>query len=264
MKKFIFLVIFAFITYTLTNYYLNNQKINMEIFYSEAETAEGEHYSFRSHFHRDLYKNFRRDFSIDATCTLPYVSRSCYNLISDYIYDDKVKNVEPVSKLKSGDVIMVSTNQCEEFFRKIFPKITSYIILISHNSDDPLDSKQIKYLEEKKLIAWFASNPNFNHSKLIPLPIGFEDTNWNPEKTKMKFVRKVNFKSLIPWKERKYLVYINFEPGIGVRRKARAHLKDFFKNFSNFFIEGRSSGSNIDYPTYLERLANSKYVLCPR
>lgn len=243
---------------------MGHLKKNMPMFYSEAETIEGEHFSVRSYFHRDLYKNFRRDFSIDATCTLPYVSRSCYNLIADYIYDKKVKNVEPVSKIKNGDIILVSTNMCDEFFREIFPKITSNIILISHDSDYSLEPKYIKYLENSKIIVWFATNPGFNHSKLIVLPIGFEDTNWLPEKTKMKFIRKVNLRLLKPWKNRKNLVYMNFRTGSGVRHKARGHLKEFFKNFSNFFIEGRSSGSDIDYPTYLDRLANSKYVICPR
>ncbi len=53
---------------------------------------------------------------------MPYVSRSCFALISDYIYDDKVKNVEPAIQLKNGDVIYLSAKLIEQFFQNIFPQ----------------------------------------------------------------------------------------------------------------------------------------------
>jgi hypothetical protein len=203
---------------------------------------------------RNLSRNYIRDYSVDATCTLPYVSRSCFNLIADYIYDDKVKNVEPVSQLKSGDVIMVSTNLCQHFFQHIFPRITCYIILISHYGDNQLESKFTKYLEDKRLIVWFATNPGFHHLKLVPMPIGFEDTVWNPKR--IKYIRNVNLSSLIPWQRRKNLVYINFE----VRsHSSRENLRNVVRNFPNVLIEHK-----VNYADYLKSLGNSKYVFCPR
>jgi hypothetical protein len=213
-------------------------------------------FPIKSIFERNLNRNFRPDFSIDSTCTLPYVSRSCVNLISDYIFDHRVKNVEPVSKLKSGDVIMVGTNLLNEFFHKVFPKISCFIILISHNSDDPLEASFKLFLEDKRIVAWFASNPTFHHPKLVTFPIGFEDTNWNPPK--INYIRDVNISSLIQWQKRKILLYINFQKL--THMKTRGYLKDYFKNkFPNVFIEEK-----VNYSTFLQRLGDSKYVLCPR
>jgi hypothetical protein len=56
-------------------------------------------FTFGNLFERDLPKNLSRDISIDATCTLPYVSRSCYVLIAE------VKKIEPISQLRNGNVI---------------------------------------------------------------------------------------------------------------------------------------------------------------
>ena len=146
LRKFLFLILLAvsiLVTYIAFTHIQH-----------QTETSQfvlNDKFSLKSKFWRKMSKNFRRDFSVDDTCTLPYVSRSCYNLVAEFIYDDFVKNVEPVSQLKSGDVIMVSTNLCQEFFVNIFPRITTYVILISHNSDDPLEPKFMKYLEDKRL-----------------------------------------------------------------------------------------------------------------
>jgi hypothetical protein len=204
---------------------------------------------------RDLSKNLRRDISIDATCTLPYVSRSCYALVADFVYDNKVKNIEPVSQLRDGDIIWLSTAFIEEFFEDVFPKITKQIILISYYEDYTLESKYEKYIDDERIIVWFACNPGFHHLKLIVLPIGFENTNWDPPK--IKYIRDVKLNSLKPWKERKNLLYINFSKGTNL--KARGHLSDYFKNFSSLIINSR-----LDYPTYLSHLNDSKFVLCPR
>ena len=111
LEKILFIILVA-ICISLTYYAFTQIQYQSD----KPEFDLMKNFSLKSKFWCNLSKNFRRDFSVDDTCTLPYVSRSCYNLVADYIYDDRVKNIEPVRQLKSGDVIMVSTNLCEEFF----------------------------------------------------------------------------------------------------------------------------------------------------
>lgn len=86
------------------------------------------------------------------------------------------------------------------------------------------------------------------------MPIGFEDTVWNPKR--IKYIRNVNLSSLIPWQRRKNLVYINFE----VRsHSSRENLRNVVRNFPNVLIEHK-----VNYADYLKSLGNSKYVFCPR
>ena len=204
----------------------------------------------------NLSKNFRTDFTVDTTATLPYVSGSTLILYSDYIYDDHVKNVDQsIEQMKPGDVILVKIDLIDEFFTKIFIKLTKPFILITHQGDYSTDIKHAKYLNDSKLLVWFGQNPAFTHPKFIPMPIGFENTFWHPEK--INFIRKVKTNELIPWHERKYLLYLNFNSG--TNPGSREYLNNFLKNFPNVLISGR-----VNYATYLKHLENSKYVLCPR
>lgn len=107
------------------------------------------------------------------------------------------------------------------------------------------------------MIAWFTQNPGFKHDKLIPIPIGLENTVWNPNKE--QFIRNVTVSSLIPWHKRKYLLYINFDPN--TNRKAREYLlSSYGTKIKNLLITKRK----VSFETYLNQIGDSKYVLCPR
>ena len=204
----------------------------------------------------DLSKNFRTDFTLDNTATLPYVSGSTLLLYSDYIYDDHVRNVEPsINKMHPGDVILVKIDLIDDFFTKVFVKLKKPFLLITHQGDYSTDIKHAKYLDDSKLLAWFGQNPGFTHPKHIPIPIGFENTFWHPRH--ISFIRNVKTNELIPWHERKYLLYLNFNSG--TNPGSREYLNNYFKNFTNVLISGR-----VSYDVFLSHLENSKYVLCPR
>jgi hypothetical protein len=176
-------------------------------------------------------------------------------LFADYIHDKLTRNVD-LARLKNGDVIYVKADFILNFFRSVFPKIKTKFILITHNSDYPAKLKFIKYLNHPKMIAWFAENPAFVHPKLIPTPIGIENTNWTPSKT--PFIRSVNKSALIPWSERKYLLYINF--AAKTNRKKRQPLLDHFSQFDSVFVHK----SKVSFDTYMGYIENSKFVLCPQ
>ncbi len=194
---------------------------------------------------------YRPDLAVDSTGTLPYISGSNLVFISNFVYDFKVKNVKQVEN--NGDIIFVCTDLIDKFFKQIYPKIEKKFILITHNSDYSTNLTHSKYLNENKLIVWFGQNPGFSHSKHKPIPIGFENTIWNPKK--IQFIR--NLKYFIPWKKKKYLLYINFEPN--TNPGARRCLIEMFKSFDNVLIEHK-----VDYKTYMSHIGDSKFVLCPK
>ena len=156
----------------------------------------------------------------------------------------------------NGDILFVKTDLCEQFFTVDYPKIRHKFILLTHNSDHPANVIHSKYLNDNKLIAWFAQNPGFEHNKLIPIPIGFENPIWFP--IKLKYIRNVKESNLIPWNKRKYLLYINFNSN--TNPKAREYLLSLYSNIPNVFINKQ----RVDYSTYMSHIENSKYVLCPR
>ena len=198
--------------------------------------------------------HYRPDLS-DKSGSLPYVSGACFVLYSDFIYDEGVKNVESgLSKIKQGDVIFVKIDLIEEFFKKIYPLINARIIVITHNGDLPANF--YPQLEESKLIAWFGQNPTFEHKKFIPIPIGLENPNREPQK--IKICRNISEKSLIPWKNRKYLLYLNVNAGTNLG--AREYLYSQFKNIKEVLIADK----RLSFQEYMETIGNSKYVLCPK
>ncbi len=200
-----------------------------------------------------IEEDYRPDLAIDNTGTYPFISGSNLVFISNYVYDFHVNNIEP-QNLKDGDIIFVKIDLIDKFFNNIFPMIDKKFILITQNGDFSTDIKHKKYLYYKKLIAWFGQNPGFQHPKHIPIPIGIENTFYNPKK--ILFQR--NITNLIPWKDRKYLLYLNYNPS--TNSKHRKNLHKLFESFDNILIISKK----VNYLTYMNHIGNSKYVLCPR
>ena len=102
------------------------------------------------------------------------VSGSNFLLNSDYVYDMNAKTVEPVEEIKYGEIVFVISDLLNEFFERIYPRLKTKIILMSHQGDTPTFESQLKFLfNDTKLIVWFAQNPGFVHKKHVPIPIGF-------------------------------------------------------------------------------------------
>lgn len=208
---------------------------------------------------QDIYKyyrlkkdSYRLDLAVDSTGTLPFISGSNLVFIADYVYDNKITT--KTDELKNGDIIFVKIDYIDYFFSWIYPKIKIKFILITHNGDYSTNIKHKKYLNQNKILAWFGQNPGFKHEKHIALPIGIENTFYFPDK--IKFLR--NVRQLIPWKDRKYLLYLNYDPS--TNSKKRNDLANMFKSFENVLIITQK----VNYSTYMTHIGNSKYVLCPR
>lgn len=198
-------------------------------------------------------------FSFDAKTLYPYVNGNDFLLNSDYQIDDYVNSLHSyLSSIQNGDVIFVKTDFILRFFHRYFSRIDKKIILVTHNSDYSASANFKKYLNSEKLTAWFTQNPGFVHEKLIPLPIGLENTVWYPRK--QLFIKSLNLSTLTAWSNRKHSIYINFNPKTNV--KHRSHLADYFSsiNIKNMLIVRKK----INFDEYMTQIGNSKYVLCPR
>jgi len=166
------------------------------------------------------------------------------------IIEDLVRIPTIIQKAK---IIFVYNHLLDFFFAYIYPFLQQRFILISHNSDHSISNKYNKYLKDNKIVKWYGQNCGISHPKLIPIPIGIANTQWDhgDEKTFQKIMGKIKSKK----KEEK--AYANFK--ITTNRKHRQKVYKIVKN--NKFVVKKKIKS---YYKYLEELDEFKYSIVPR
>ena len=182
----------------------------------------------------------------------PFISGDTFRDFADHVYDEQHVIFHP-SVVKRGDVIFVKTDLLESFFQVHHRKIPFPYILISHNGDLPVPRGLDRYLDSKKLIAWFSTNvENFSHQKLIPIPIGLANKQWghgNLEAVKKAISEKKVF-------SRDVLLYMNFRKNT---HYSRNKVYDFF--IKKPFIYHPPI---LPFKEYLSDLLRTIFVLSPR
>ena len=78
---------------------------------------------------------------------------------------------EVYKKIKKNDIVYVCTSAIKNFFEKIFPKLKEPFVLVTGDSD--LSPYHI-YVDDKKILHWFAQNLLQNHEKMTHIPIGLD------------------------------------------------------------------------------------------
>jgi hypothetical protein len=92
--------------------------------------------------------------------------------ISNFIIDTDIPDVN-LDNIIDKDIVWCKT----EFIELLFPyieKTSKRIILITHCSDHDINEERFSK-KPNNIVKWFAQNVNFQHSDLIPLPIGLEN-----------------------------------------------------------------------------------------
>lgn len=193
----------------------------------------------------------------------PFIAGDTFRAIADHIVDETVIPFNPYT-VKHRDIIFLKTDYVPYFFEKFHPKIGAQYILITHNSDvSPIYLKALDhpwlgydfshYLNDPKLVVWFAQNIDYVHPKLKPLPIGVSN-NYNSN-GKVGFF--INATRNVPgFVGRHNYLYLNFTPSTNTKERQSAI--DFFRNKPYAYI---THGKTQD--AYLEELKHFKYVLCP-
>ena len=114
---------------------------------------------------------FNKGLTQDRRPSYPLVTGDGFRDFSDFIYDETDRSFDP-TKVSRGDVIFVKTDFIREFFTQIHPKIPNPYIIISHNSAYPNPGSCKEFLDDPKILAWFAQNTEgCIHKKLIPIPL---------------------------------------------------------------------------------------------
>jgi len=147
-------------------------------------------------------------------------------------------------------IVYVYGHDLDLFFRESFHEIKHPIKLISHNTDFPVDSKYIQYLDDEKLLHWYAQNAILDHPKLTPVPIGIANKQW-PHGNIDNFLHVIKQRN-----PKENLVYKNFDIGTntGIRNRV-----NYITNQNGFFMDSHHSHTD-----YLQRVSKSLFIISPQ
>lgn len=85
-----------------------------------------------------------------------------------------------VDRLKRARILFVYGDFIELFFLALLPVMENPFVLVSHNAAIFVDHRFRGYLDDPKLIRWYAQNvsPAFVHPKMVSLPLGIANAQW--------------------------------------------------------------------------------------
>ena len=191
----------------------------------------------------------------------PYISGCTWRLQADFIHDSRI-SFNP-NDVQSGDLIFVIVDLIGDFFENFHPKIKHpYILLVHHffgESDSPVPSIWAPFLDDPKLIAWFAYNPDIEHPKLHPLPLGIP----NEYNT---FGKKVVYDTCIPKLRSKIptkLCYLNYSFHTPSQKEVKDERLFLYKKFKNEDF-CTCLTKRISTQEYLKHISDHRFVFSPR
>lgn len=173
----------------------------------------------------------------------------------DYLDKLKFTKFKP-EKVKENDIVFVETCAVGHFFENYHSKINCRYILITHNHDRSCPGNYKHFLDDPKIKAWFTVNPDCYHPKLIGLPLGLSNKNWQHSRNHASTILKLSRKE----KSRDALLYVNFV--YKTNPEVRKPVYDlFYKSLKKENWIKRSNG--ISFDKYLVDLQRSKFTLSP-
>ncbi len=167
-----------------------------------------------------------------------------------------------INNIKENDIIFVKTDLLPQFFRFLYNKISTKIILLTGVAGVDVNIEYKKYLDEDKIIKWIGCNICFEHPKVVKIPIGFEE----PERRRGgpadtgeggdQILLQDNYtnRKKIDDKEDKLLITY-----LGNTHNSRNTIIDYFKNKDFVYFADKM---NFDY--YMKTINRYKFVLSPR
>ena len=102
----------------------------------------------------------------------PYLSGDTFRSFATIIYSGHAIN------LVKSEIIFVQSDLLKNFQNHV-NKIKRKFILISSNGDDLVDKRYQKILDNKYLLKWFASNTIIKNNKVIPIPLGIQNSRYH-------------------------------------------------------------------------------------
>ena len=179
----------------------------------------------------------------------PYVTGMGFRNRSHMIFDEFQQD-SPDVITDDGQIIFIKTDMVPYFFNFVMPKIKNNVVILTHNSALGIDERYINFLNNSKVVCWYAQNANFDHPKLFSIPLGIANLRWpHGDITKIDKVNKMQL-------QKKHLVYMNFDLQTNVSERTKVF--NMF-NQKDFVLKGQKK----PFLEYLEDLASCKYTLSP-
>lgn len=186
---------------------------------------------------------------ITTSDSYPYVTGMGFRNRSHMIFDEFHQD-SPDKITEDGQTIFVKTDMVPYFFNFVMPQIKNSVIILTHNSALGIDRRYINFLNNEKVISWYAQNANFDHPKLFSIPLGIANLRWpHGDISKIDMVNQMQL-------EKKHLVYMNFD--LQTNFGERAKVFNMF-NEKSFVLKGDKK----PFLEYLKDLASCKYTLSP-
>ena len=179
----------------------------------------------------------------------PYVTGMGFRNRSHMIFDEfQQDSVDSITA--DGQVIFIKTDMVPYFFNFVMPQIKNNVVILTHNSALGIDERYRNFLDNKKVICWYAQNANFHHPKLFSIPLGIANLRWpHGDITKIDEVNKMQL-------EKNHLVYMNFDLQTNITERSKVF--NMF-NQQDFVLKGQKK----PFMEYLKDLASCKYTLSP-
>ncbi|MBA2307608.1 hypothetical protein H0W26_05755, partial [Candidatus Dependentiae bacterium] len=196
-----------------------------------------------------------------------FINRWSFQKLCNHVFDPSVKNEIPTtlksggatfdpSKVKAGDIIFV--RKVDRFMKTMHNKITVPYIMVSHGDfRDTTLNKQLRYLDDKKIIAWFSAHPpQVSHPKYFPLPLGVNQTG-KSKKICLDQEKTNNIYRKLRNSSKKKLVSGFFSvSGLHERKNMKSFCKD--RPYCSMAQE------KLPFEEYLKGMASSVFTLSPR
>ncbi len=155
-----------------------------------------------------------------------------------------------IRDLQKASVIFVYTHLLDSFINHVLPHLSQRFVLITHSSDDAIGERHRPFLDDVRLLHWFAQNVTIRHPKLTPLPIGQANRQWPHGDTRVLIeVASEN-------RPKTRDLYLNLDT-----RTNPGHRKPIFDLFADKPFVTR--GTPLPYRDYLRELAEHRFCVSP-
>jgi hypothetical protein len=184
----------------------------------------------------------------------PFISGDTFRSICNFWVDCAGKYID-TKEIKPGDLIFIESSKeyLSFFFERVLPYIESPIMLVSHNNITTLPGDYSKYLDDKRIIAWFGKNADISqHPKMYHLPLGMADQYWVHGNSQI--LKKIQNHNTFT---KSFLLYSNFK--ISTYQQERDPVYKIFHKKSFCFEK-----PPVSFKEYLIDLSMSKFTLSPR
>ena len=194
--------------------------------------------------------SYIREEILPTADSYPYVTGNGFRNRSHLIYDEFRKD-GPENITEDGQVVFIKIDLVESFFWHVMSNVKYRVKIITHNGAKGLDLSYLQYLNNKKVINWFAQNANIRHEKLTSIPLGLANKRWAHGNTEI--IEDIASSQI----ERRYLAYMNFDIGTNSDKRSEVHKMFFDKDYVY-------CAPKKPFVDYLKDLKLNKFCISPQ